>query len=442
MYVLLFNFGSWLWYRSISVVTLFVFVLASVSILAVPSLQAQSLEERVERLEQQLDEQESSSYPSVDGFGGRVQSDWTFNVDESDDYENQLGASAKDGFEFRRVWLNTSGSISENVDFKVQAGISNNVSLKDVYINVTDIPVLPHLKIGKFKEPYSLSEQTSSKYLTFLERPNVKNVFSQGRNPGFLTSNQHFGEKINWAFGVFTPDNDGVNQPMTEGDYNLATRVTSPIYANSKYSQLVHLGLSLGRRSGGNGSYDNSAGPEVSRGGANLIGVDIGDVENSDVIGLELATVAGPFSLQGEYSELTVNRTSGDDPALESSYLMGSYFLTGERRPYDAKSGSFGRVQPNAPFKGVSPPESGAGAWEVAARWSNTDFTDATSFGLTSGQWSSASANSNSKADILTAGLNWYPTAHTRWMLNYVDAQQDDADVDAQWVSTRVQYDF
>jgi len=44
--------------------------------------------------------------------------------------------------------------------------------------------------------------------------------------------------------------------------------------------------------------------------------------------------------------------------------------------------------------------------------------------------------------DVLTLGTNWYPSAHSKLMLNYVDATQDDANVDGQWVTTRFQVDF
>lgn len=433
-------------YCTFTVVFAFLFSVVTMGTYGAQPADAQSLEERVERLEEQLAErQSSSSYPTVSGIGGRIQADWTFNVDESDDYASQLGDPAEDGFEFRRLWLNASGAISENIDYKVQAGISGGVSLKDVYINVTDLPVLPHLKIGKFKEPYSINEQTSSKYLTFLSRANVQNVFSEGRNPGFLTSNQHLNEKLNWSAGVFTPDTNE-DQPLTSGGYNLAARVTSPVYANSDFSQLVHLGLSLGRRANGDATYTNTAGPEVHKGGASLLGIDVNNVQNSDVIGLELATVGGPFSLQGEHSELAVNRSAGEEPTLESNYLMGSYFLTGEKRPYDAASGSFGRVQPKDSYTGSTAPGGGIGAWEVAARWSSTDFSEAK--GITSVPSSVTNVPAigpdglASEAATITAGLNWYPTAHTRWMVNYVDAQQDDADVDAQWLATRFQVDF
>ncbi len=421
------------------------------SLIAV-TVQAQSLEERVRQLEEQLDDQEQSSdgYPTGSTIGGRIQSDWTFNVDESDDYNDQLGDSAADGFEFRRVWLNSTGSISQNMDYKLQIGFndsSGKVSVKDAYINVTDLPILSNLKIGQSKEPFSLTEMTPNNFLTFMERANLQGAFAEGRQPGLATSARFLDGKINGTVGIFTPENDEINQPLTSGDYNFSARVTSPLFASPDYSELVHLGFALGRRGDLNGTYKTGVGPELNNGGARLLEVGVGDVENSDLYGLELATVHGPFSFQAEHAELTVNRTSGKDYTLESSYLMGSYFLTGERRNYNPGSGAFGRITPKEPFRGGSHPESGSGAWEIAARWSNTDFTDVSDSMnkkdlLDQTDDSMVAGRLNGEADIGTVALNWYPTSHTRWMLNYVDADQDDADVDAQWIATRFQVDF
>ena len=69
--------------------------------------------------------------------------------------------------------------------------------------------------------------------------------------------------------------------------------------------------------------------------------------DNKTVYGSEAATVFGPFSLQGEYTQASVDVSSqGSDPDFSGWYVFGSYFLTGQHRLYKASSGTFSRAKP------------------------------------------------------------------------------------------------
>lgn len=397
-------------------------------------LQAQSLEERVQQIEEKMQDDDMPADPYVDEFGGRIMADWTFNTSQSDNYNSQLGSDAEDGFEFRRVRFYAEGKVAENISYKSQIDFAGNaVDLKSVYINFEDLGILPHLKVGQFKEPFSLEEQTSSKYITFMSRTALTDGLSQARNPGFLTSDQLANGKLNYAVGVFTPDDQ--QQPATNGSYNLSGRLTSPIVANDDFSRLVHLGISGSLRGQGSGEYTSDLEPEVHKGDPEFLEVGIDQVTNSTALGVELATVNGPLSFQAEYAQEAINRTDGnEEPTLSSQYAMVSYLLTGEQRPYDPAAGDFGRISPNDP--------NGTGAWEVAARWSSTDYTEAKDITTITPSGSATANELAGQMDVLTLGMNWYPTSHSKWMVNYVDATQDDLDVDGQWVTTRFQVDF
>jgi phosphate-selective porin OprO/OprP len=86
--------------------------------------------------------------------------------------------------------------------------------------------------------------------------------------------------------------------------------------------------------------------------------------------------------------------------------------LTGEARAYDPGAASFRGLKPAHPLG-----KDGFGAWEVAARYSNIDlafdpFAGAAAGAVTGGQ-----------QNIWTLGLNWYPTAGLRFMLDYDNIQ-------------------
>ena len=85
-----------------------------------------------------------------------------------------------------------------------------------------------------------------------------------------------------------------------------------------------------------------------------------------------MALVYGPASLQFEWMSALVDRPIGDAIQYNGYYIFGSFFLTGEHRPYKTSSGAFDRVKPKNNFDG----KGGWGALELAARYSMLDLND------------------------------------------------------------------
>ncbi len=196
-------------------------------------------------------------------------------------------------------------------------------------------------------------------------------------------------------------------------------------------SKLLHVGAS-----GSFASLDGSATssedhePEVHLAPDFVDTGNFGPTEDSTRYGAEAAFVYDSFSVQSEYMQKGYSVDGGSDPVFDSWYIMGSYFLTGEHRPYSG--GSFSRVKPNSNFLSDDGP--GMGAWEVAARYSTMDLNDA---GITGGE-----------TDIITLGVNWYLNPSVRLMANYTSADVTDAagvpgtDGDGDFFSMRFQIDF
>ena len=124
-------------------------------------------------------------------LGGRIMNDWGW-FDEDNDILRNIGDQV-DGTEFRRARLYIAGEIYNNIGFKAQYDFasSGRPDFKDVYLELKKIPVLGNFKVGHFKEPYSLENLTSSKYITFMER-SLNNAFSPSRNTGFMLHNHAF----------------------------------------------------------------------------------------------------------------------------------------------------------------------------------------------------------------------------------------------------------
>ncbi len=336
-------------------------------------------------------------------IGGRIQHDFAYFAEDGS-VERRLGEDFEDGTEFRRARLYFSGTIYDDIDFKVQYDFAGgDADFKDVYLGMRDVPYVGNVRIGQFKEPFSLEELTSSNYITFMERSLV-NTFSPSRNTGVMFYDTMLDKRMTWAAGFFR-QTDSFGDGSGGRDYNATARLTGlPVFEDGG-KKLLHLGVSYTHQNYEGDSVRFRARPE-----AHLTPriVDTGNfsAEYGDFILAEAAWVDGPFSLQGEYVHAFIegrNRRIGD-PNFWAASVQASYFLTGEHRPYKTASGSFSRVKPLSIYDG----NGGAGAWELAARLSYLNLNDD---GVKGG-----------RLKDLTLGLNWYLNPNVRTMWNYVFA--------------------
>jgi phosphate-selective porin OprO/OprP len=200
----------------------------------------------------------------------------------------------------------------------------------------------------------------------------------------------------------------------------LAARVTGLPICGDEGRRLFHLGLSytyqfLDDQESGAATRVRAY-PETRLGTDRF--VDTGDfvANGADLFAAEAAVVLGSLSIQGELFWALFDASSARDPGFWGGYLYGSYFLTGEHRPYDKGSGVFSRVRPLrdfAPWSEVG----GWGAWEMGLRLSHVDLNDGDIRG--------------GREINFTAGLNWYLNPHVRFTANYVLALVDDRSVPA-----------
>ncbi|MFP4140729.1 MAG: OprO/OprP family phosphate-selective porin [Phycisphaerae bacterium] len=341
-------------------------------------------------------------------IGGRVMADVGY-MDGSG-IESDLGTDAQDGAEFRRARLYMSGEIYRNVGYKVQVDFADeDVALKDIYMQVKDLPAVGTLTVGKHKMPVGLEELTSSKYITFLERA-LPSVFVPSRQWGMSLKNSALDDKLFWQVGAYRLASA---EQTSDGGYNFAARVAwAPINEN-KGEKLLHIGGSYALQyieDAAGGSVRLRQRPEYHNTSIRLVDTgNLTDIEWQQVYGLELAGTYGPFHASGEFIGSTLEgQSNADSYTFCGYYVQAGYFLTGEHRPY--KKGTFSRVKPKENFKSDF---SGLGAWEIAARYSYLDLQD----GL-------ANADAGQEHNV-TVGLNWYLNPNARIMLNYIRACAD-----------------
>ena len=118
--------------------------------------------------------------------GGRIHWDNAFFAD--DEFGGEI---AEDGDVFRRTRLYLSGQVQERYDFKMQYDFADgSAAFKDVNFGIKDMPVLGNIRIGQFKEPFSLEEIASSNDIAAIERANV-NRLVPSRSAGVMIYNDH-----------------------------------------------------------------------------------------------------------------------------------------------------------------------------------------------------------------------------------------------------------
>lgn len=394
-----------------------------------------TLEERLSGVGEKKDDartfsaywKEGLRFDSVDGafklkVGGRIHNDWAF-FDQDGALDRQVG-NWQDGTEFRRARLYFKGLLYDTVEFEAEYDFADGDSdFTDVYLGLRDLPHVGRLRIGHFKEPFSLEEVTGDNYITFMER-GLPNALVPSRNTGIMVHNHVLDDRATWAVGVFRETND-FGDGEDDGGYNITARITGlPIYEDEG-STLLHLGIACSRRNPSDDDQQYSQRPESNL-ADELVDTEEFGADDADLLGLEAALVYGAASFQGEYIAASVDRGDGPDPDFYGLYLQASYFLTGEHREYKRSKGAFTRVRPKSNFLGE---EGGSGAWEVAARYSHLDLQDA---GINGGE-----------LDTFTIGANWYLNPNTRVTVNYVFADAEDKyDGEANILQMRFQIDF
>jgi phosphate-selective porin OprO and OprP len=179
-------------------------------------------------------------------FGGRIMNDWVVPVS----YDNNLRTSFGEpthGTEFRRVRFYNSGTIYNNIEYKLHFDFTGgDADLKDAFIRINQIPAIGHLKIGHYKEPFGLEELTSSKYITFMARA-MTSHFQPSRNAGVTIHNEILDGRMTYALGTFR-DTDvyGSSIAGETARYNATGRITGLPWKHG--DNFLHLGLAYQMR--------------------------------------------------------------------------------------------------------------------------------------------------------------------------------------------------
>ena len=346
----------------------------------------------------------------------------------------------QDGAQFRRLRIGARGTSFEVLEYSlgVDFALANNPSYLDNYLEWKQLPYLQNIRAGHYFEPFSLERVTQNRNNTFMERSLV-DTFAPARNMGVMTYGNTENELATWAIGTFRTNSDNTGNDSFDSGQALTMRGTTlPWWDEESDGRFyMHLGAAYSYRKAYQDQVRFRNTPEIRKqqpskiygpvgppspsnyingvpGPFAPIFVDTGNIkaDHFQLFDPEFALIMGPLSLQSEYAFAFVDQVGGP-PLFFNGYMAQlSYFLTGEHRPYDRKLGIHKRMEPFEDFfrvrtrsQGV---QTGLGAWEVAARFSNIVLND-------------KNIKGNNLTDF-TVGLNWYLNPYTRWKFNYIRA--------------------
>jgi phosphate-selective porin OprO/OprP len=337
-------------------------------------------------------------------IGLRMQLDGTL-VFEDDQLIAAVG-KPDDSFDARRVRIFAEGLLFRYTNFKFEYDFAADQGLKDAYIDTLGRVEHIQLRLGHFKEPFSLERHTSANDLGFLEWSLPVATIAPGRNIGAMFHSPAARNRMTWAAGVFTTGKL-TDDNRSDSDLTFTGRLTGLPVDAREGRRLVHLGASYSLRDPAGGTVQYASRPE-----ARFVDffIDTGSFESdkAKLLALEAAGVGGPFWWQAEWVGADNSSESFGDPRFSGYYAQVGYFLSGESRPYDRGAGAWHRVMPLNDFHRGNPFRKGSpgGAMEFTGRYSTMDLNDA---GITGGELRD-----------LSFGINWYLTGATRFMFNFV----------------------
>lgn len=406
------------------------------------------LEARLKELEEQFKEKSDAEKKAKSDaakkptfkVGGRIHMDfWDFMdsdpgigyLEHSDPTEANYGTDPEDRFTFRRIRMEFSGDLPQNMLWRMQLDFNNpsSAEYKDIYFGWKNLPGNHTLLIGSQKRPLGLDHLNSSRYNIFAERPFVVEAFNEDARRVGLAMYGHADDlSSNWRYGMYSLENtsrDGrfIGDSKQMGAYGrfAATPWYDEASGGRGYFHWALAGAIAKPDGDAFGSDTNSNEGRfrtrpLARSDSRWL--DTGRIAGADwyeILAMESVLNLGSWQFTSEYMANFMQRDNttpgtGNDLFFHGFYVYGAKFLTGEHMAWDRKSSTLTRARPFENFFLVDRLGGGTGngwgAWQVGLRYDYLDLTDQDIGGGIGQSW--------------TMGLNWYWSAYSKVQMNLI----------------------
>jgi phosphate-selective porin OprO and OprP len=276
--------------------------------------------------------------------------------------------------------------------------------------------------LGYMDVPFSQAESTSSNDIPLVERAAIinvaTNIFANDFRSAFGV--RSFSDRY-WAGAYVTGPTSGTNHTTGEQLGALGRAGYNILYSPEGY---LHLEADVGAllkppAPGGIRSITFSDRPELRVDPTQIlstgsIGTAANPLTNAQVYGGGGIASWRNFQVSGEAYLINVNRQGLATNSFEGGYIEGSWILTGEQRKYSPPAGTYLRPVPENPFLPFD--GSCCGAFELSARYSTIDLNN----NFTPRPPSGSNSVGGGQQTVYAVGLNWYPNANMRFMVDYL----------------------
>jgi len=353
-------------------------------------------------------------------FDCRVQTDFGMFFGQQE-YANPIG----NGASIRRARFAIKSQITPVWYGEVDMELANgSFELKDAIIRYTGFENI-QLSVGSQKPDFSLSRNTSSRYLEFMERPMIVSALAPSRHLGlfakyankplFVSGSILFQEIEGQETRDYVTDHNKIG--MDEGLTYVGKLVYRPV---NEANKVIHLGVAgLYRNPKTSDEFGNLGYTRFSTRNTTGINrkkyIDTDDIKYTDHNVTATAEIAGHFNglrIESAYiadwlylDEDHQGATGGKPYYFWGSYIEGGYLLFGGTQRYDSDGAKFNRI-------------SGGREWgdmEVTARY---EYCNMNSENVGSGIWGGS-------ANLVGAGLNVYFGNNVKFMFNYQYVMND-----------------
>ncbi|HOI31820.1 MAG: porin [Bacteroidales bacterium] len=343
-------------------------------------------------------------------FDVRVQADGAMFFGEP---MNPIG----NGTSIRRARFAVKTEFATNWYAEFDLDIANSeLELKDAYLAYNFNEGL-QVKVGHYKEGFSMERTTTSRYLTFIERANVVNALAPSRQVGLSANYQYNWLNLNGGVyfqtvgdpeeRLFSKDNNK-DFGTDEGVSWTGKVVGMPFYKD--YTKGIHLGVAASYRtpktdaeSPGTLRYSTRSLSSINR--KKYIDTDlIPHVDHTILTNFELAAYYRNFRIQGEYMMSDVKQKDNlGTHHFDGFYAFGSWLIFGGQYQYDTRDAEFTQVARGKSWGDV----------ELALRY---DYLS-----LNSG----FDKIMGGAGEGITVALNYYVNNNVKIMLNYAYLKHD-----------------
>ena len=313
-----------------------------------------------------------------------------------------------------------------------------------------------HFNVGVIEPSFMMEGTTNSASLTWMERPDLENIAADS----FGAGDSRRGIEIGWSSPdtFWAGDNTAFDVAFTGGKTGSAAghgnggdeqtqilgRVTDRLWSDGISNFQVGMSIASVLNSGTTAGSGSTAlrfreRPEIRVDGTRLI--DTGNIaaQTGDMIAFDAEGNWQNFYLGGEWARFSMDRQCGgilvtnnaacvssasviDHPYFTGWTLEGSWIITGETKVYtpgtyiasalaETQAG-FQSLIPSRPF---SLDGGSWGAWEVTARYSDTDLNWHTNQTATTVQLAGILGG---RQRIMVFGVNWYLNRNVRMILD------------------------